>query len=80
MLQFVTDMAKESENVTLDHALVTKGVHVVLHDASKGFYILGEARVWDMGICCARVVDMTPLRCAARWPARHVAHDHLRVV
>lgn len=47
-LQFVTDMAKESENVTLDQTLVTKGVHTVLHDASKGFYILGEARVWDV--------------------------------
>ena len=36
LVDFVVAMAKESENVSLDRAVVTRGVEAVLSDVHKG--------------------------------------------
>ena len=43
VIRAVTEMAKDSEDVELDHATVSRGVETVLQNPSKGFYFVGEA-------------------------------------
>jgi predicted GNAT family acetyltransferase len=44
ILKFQLAMAKETENIELDHAIVRKGVNAVFEDPSKGCYFVVEEK------------------------------------
>lgn len=42
IIEFQQKMAWETENLTLDHETVTRGVNAVFHDQAKGQYFVAE--------------------------------------